>query len=199
MLSEAPKSVKSFRDFVSDIKQVDNRITHWRLPLDEYMKEIGFNRLGEGKYGVVYGKQGYPWVIKVFMKDTAYLKWLDFCMKNQNNKHIPKIRGKVVKVSSHFMAVRIEKLERVRSPYASRFLDMIENPDAYENELARDRDTRIIADFLDKNKRLTDLHYDNIMERPNGDLVIIDACYNWRRNDKFTIDAENIEKFKEVF
>lgn len=199
MLTEAPSVVKSFRSFVSDINTVDNRKNHWRRPLADFMKEYGFRQLGDGKYGAVFGKDGYPYVIKVFMKDTAFMKWLNFCYANQSNPYIPKLRGKVVKITSHMYAVRMEKLGPVMDPNITRIIDMLETPSAYADMAKSDKNLYQAATFLARNHRLLDLHYGNFLERPNGQIVIVDPLYNFRRGDEFTIDSEDVSKFQNIF
>ena len=47
---------------------------------NEFMSEHGFKKMGEGAFGAVYEKEGYPWVFKVFHGDPAYLDFLRYAI-----------------------------------------------------------------------------------------------------------------------
>ena len=101
-----PAEIKQFLQATSGYKQVDSRFNGWQFDsLPQLMAKYGFKQLGSGKYGTAFAKSGYPYIIKVFMKDVAYLKWLDYCKLHQDNPWIPKIKGKVVRLGDMFLAV----------------------------------------------------------------------------------------------
>ena len=77
----------------------------------DFITQHGFKRLGEGSFGAVYEKPGYPWVFKIFNNDPAYLAWIEFALKNQNNPHVPKFKGRPFKITDKAFAIRMEKLE----------------------------------------------------------------------------------------
>lgn len=185
-----PKAIEAFKKATSHIKAVDNREQEWTTTLKDLMDSHGWHALGRGKYGATFGKDNYPYIIKVFMKDTAYLKWLDFCKKNQNNPWVPKIRGKVVKLGTHFMAVRLERL-----------VEGGDTMDVYRAADNFDSNARVVVKELKANNNLLDLHDGNIMKR-GTQSVIIDPYYNWfKGGDKFkgfTMDPEDVKEFTSI-
>lgn len=76
-----------------------------------FIEQHGFERLGHGTWSNAYEKPGYPWVFKLFKDDPAYLWYYKFCKANQNNPHVPKIKGGLIKISNDTFCVRMEKLE----------------------------------------------------------------------------------------
>lgn len=184
-----PLGLAAFKKATAHIKNVDNREQEWSNTLLDIMDRYGWKPLGRGKYGVVFAKDNYPYIIKVFMKDTAYLKWLNFCKKNQDNPWLPMIKGKVVKVGTHFMAVRLEKL----TP-GGNTLDIYRAADNFDNN------ARTVVKELKSNNNLLDLHDENIMKR-KGQTVIIDPYYNFRKESGpggFTMDAEDVREFTNI-
>ena len=80
---------------------------------NNYMYENGFEKLGQGAFGAVYEKPGYPWVFKLFANDAAYLAWINYVVNHQSNEHVPKIKGKPFRITDGVFAVRMEKLSRM--------------------------------------------------------------------------------------
>jgi hypothetical protein len=145
----------------------------WHPTLREIMTKYGFSLLGAGIYGAVFGKSGYPYVIKVFRKDVAYMKWIQFALKHQDNPYIPRIRGKVVRIGSTFMAIRLEKLtESSPNLDTSTLYDAADDGDEYALQ---------VVDFLEQNNKLLDLHAGNVMMRGNQ-MVVIDPFFNLAMN-----------------
>lgn len=181
-----PAEINQFRQAISNIKSVDNRENQWRGSAVEFLGRYGFKPLGSGKYGAVFANRSYPFVIKVFMKDTAYLLWLNFCKMHPNNPYCPKIRGKVVRLGDNFMAVRLEKLEDGG------------NPDQIYNMAQRgDKNAIQVVEFLNKYQKLLDMHSGNVMMR--GDqLVITDPFYNFYKDGKFTMDPDDLVAFENI-
>lgn len=183
-----PAEIEHFRRTVSRFTEPDSRTAdEWQTELPELMGRYGFKQLGTGKFGSVFGNPNYPYIIKVFMKDTAYLKWLDFAKQNQSNPFVPKIRGKVVKISPNFMAVRLEKLT---PSLKDEWMDWDSNES--------NPNVSTILDFFDRNASLMDLHGGNFMMRGNQ-IVIIDPFYNWFKGGRFTMDPHDISQFKSLF
>ena len=175
-----PKEISDFKkDVKSTMNGVDTRNNDWRANLSKYMGAHGFSFLGSGKYASVYGNPKYSYVIKVFMRDSAYQRWLDFCLKNKDNKHVPKIKGKVIKISNDVFAIRLEKLTPLkqdlrRGDFGNAYHEW-ENDNSYKSE---DKDINDILEFFSKNKNLIDIHSENIMMRGNVD-VVVDPFYNF--------------------
>ena len=76
----------------------------------DFMEKHGFTKLGGGVFGVTFEKPGYPWVFKVFNDDPAYFIFLKYALQHQSNPNIPKIKGKMLRISKTIYAVRMEKL-----------------------------------------------------------------------------------------
>jgi hypothetical protein len=129
------------------------------------------------------------------MKDAAYQRWLDFALKNKNNPYVPKIRGKVVKITDVIYAIRMEKLTPYTSnsdPFMSEYSEWKKN----KNYKSNDSNIQSVLDHFAKNKSLLDLHGENMMMR-NKQLVIIDPYYNWfgkKEPGKYMIDPNEINK-----
>lgn len=203
-----PLEIKKFKSNVSGIKAVDNRDHSWRGSLSDFMRKYDFNPVGSGKYGSVFVNKKYKYAVKVFMRDTAYLKFLNFCFSNKNNKYLPKFKGKVVKINNLFMAVRMEKLVDDSNSQTSDLLNMCRDPedflDGYSNYRSiskDDKDAIAICEYFSKNRKLLDIHGGNLMNRPNGDPVIIDPFYNWFKPGQggFVMDPDDISKFEGIF
>lgn len=199
-LKEAFDPITKFKGATSHLTKFDTRdeFQGWRGTADELMAKHGFFYNGSGKSAAVYSNPSYPYVIKLFMRDAPYLKWLHFCANNQNNRYVPKIRGKVLKVGSLFMAVRLEKLYQYQPKggyaYAS---DVIE-----EAAMNGDKDAQAVYSFFDANAKLLDLHNGNFMYRhkPVMDQVVcIDPFYNWFKGGQYTMDPDDISAFESLF
>lgn len=179
---QKPSEVMAFRKAVAHVNAVDARVNEWRGTLKQLMAKFGFKPVGEGNYGAVFENPQYPYIIKVFMKDTAYLKWLDFAKRHQNNPFVPKIKGKVTRIGPYFMAVRLEKLSP--APFKMKYWDDDEkDPNVIE-----------VKNFLDQNTKLLDMHLGNLMAR-GSQPVLIDPFYNYFRDGQFMMDPNDISKF----
>lgn len=181
-----PAEIAKFKGATANIQAVDARDTKWQMTLPELMAKFGFKTLGTGKYAAVFGNDKYPYVIKVFMRDTAYLKWLAFAKQHQNNPWVPKIRGKVVRIGPTFMAVRLEKLD----PGGK-------SSDLYDADARGEHDAVTVANFLESNAKLLDLHDGNVMKRGNQ-TVIVDAFYNYYRGGTFSIDPDDLSHYRDI-
>ena len=59
---------------------------------ETWIKSKGFYRVGSGYYGVVFRKADSNILVKVFKTtDHGYLKYIDYCRKNRNNPHVPRV------------------------------------------------------------------------------------------------------------
>ena len=191
-----PQEIDDIKKAVSDVTSVDSRNRNWMYSIPDILSSTGFKLAGTGNYGSVFVNDKYPFALKIFMKDSAYIKWLSFCKKNQNNPFVPKMKGGLVKITDIIFAVRIEKLNN--------FQGDLENTSFYQslfkclqnsNEMHENQHVKTVVEELCRNKHLLDLHRDNVMQRNNGQLVIIDPYYNWynKSANKFTIDPDKIE------
>lgn len=147
----------------------------------------GFKNVGEGSFAAVYEKAGYPWVFKVFNGDPAYMHFLKYAMKHQDNPHLPKIRG-VMKVDNNTYVVRMENLTNVKlgQEPVTTLLKKLNNMDTYGDISERDVEwiksnfPKIHEFFMDFPLAgyEYDIHSGNIMLRGNT-VVIVDPLYDW--------------------
>lgn len=145
-----------------------------RTFVSKLMAGYGFHKLGLGEFADVYGAPGDDFVVKVFGDyDDGYRKWLKFCYDNQSNKYVPKIRGRDTQIpNTQFRAIRLERLEPVRWEAYNKFYEIyramrihyVDTDDADLNKCVR----YIAASGL------ADIHDNNVMQRLNGQLVIVD-------------------------
>lgn len=83
--------------------------------LTQLLKQYGWDQVGFGYYATVYEHPRYPYVVKIFVNDTAYAEYFTIMKENQGNPHVPKIRGNFMHVGDVGFAVRLEKLEQVHN------------------------------------------------------------------------------------
>lgn len=188
-----PGEINQFRKDASGLSSVDTRDNSWRNNLNRYMSNYDFRPLGSGKYASVYGNEKYPYVLKVFQKDSAYLRWIKFSLTHKHNPYVPKIKGKVVKITPMIYAIRLEKLSPTYM--SGEFADEYQQWMNDKTHQASDPDIQEILDFFADNKNLLDLHSENVMKRGNQ-LVIIDPFYNWfgkYEPGKYTIDPDDVD------
>ena len=150
------------------------------------LRKYGFEKVGSGAFAQVYEKPNYPWVLKVFHNDPGYMGWLRFCMKHQNNKYIPKLRGSFIRVVPYekIYAVRMEKLFPVTwKEYIGidhKFDDGLDlfklgyNLKSVVNKLDMDRDLAEVIQELSMYTSELDLHDENVMKRSDGQIVFSD-------------------------
>ena len=77
-----------------------------------YLQRHGFTMLGDGNFGVVYEKPGYPWVFKVFKGDPAYLYFVRYCKMHSGNQNLPQFKGNLIRINVDTYAIRTEKLDK---------------------------------------------------------------------------------------
>lgn len=158
---------------------------------DEILHHAGYKRLGSGLFATVYHKPGQDTVLKLFRPDMGYIQFVNTTLQHPNI-HFPKFRGKLMKVTPHYYAIRMELLEPLTSQIEMR-RPRVENViQEYIKALAYNTDyeyleealeqleleqpgikqaCEILANNLDENN--IDLHYNNIMLRGNT-IVITD-------------------------
>lgn len=61
----------------------------WTRFVNELYNKYKIRCIGKGKFGQVFWKGGWNYVVKVFDNDCAYLDYVDFCINNPN-PHYPK-------------------------------------------------------------------------------------------------------------
>lgn len=177
------------------------RLNELTRPADEaelanFLAQRGWHRIGDGRMAEVWGNLEKSYVLKVWrINDKAYTAFLQF-ISNHPNKHFPKIRGKPIKLLPGYYAIRLEKLEPAEGKLhiqALNYADLLDELyyDVTDVEF-NEKEINFMVDFENKHQSLAyaialvigtfidRLHYfsdftsANIMQRPNGDLVITD-------------------------
>lgn len=177
--------------FGSDIidKPVYISLDEWEL----IMKQYGFKHLGSGNFGSVYERPGYPWVFKIFTYDKAYFNYLTYAMNHQGNPHIPKIKGKYIKINKNTYAVRIEKLTPISDTAFRKIseilnkIDIIIHTDDKSNEdiafIKNNYDLYELLMILYKTDTFSeygkDMHSSNIMMRGNTPVLVDPVIGNY--------------------
>jgi len=162
-----------------------------------YFKFFNYEYLSEGASSVVFEHPTKPYILKVFQNDDAYFNYFEFCLCNQNNPFIPKVKP-VLLHGPNSGIVKIEKLFPIdkRDRFALKAMQWVEaelylgdkiglpkfNEDLYHKEIGewiKNNPAFVsLAKHLRSRTKGTGLHFDfhesNIMKR--GDqLVITDA------------------------
>ena len=83
--------------------------------LDQELGRLGWQRRGQGSFGVVYQHTQKPYVIKVFVDGGGweYLKWIKYVQQHQDNPHLPRLYGSPRQISSTAWAIRMEVLQNI--------------------------------------------------------------------------------------
>lgn len=175
----------------------------------ERLLNMGWESLGEGSNAVVYGKDGFDYVIKtVFEVEDTWVSFAHLCMTNEKarlNPFFPKIHrlfvskdGSVVAIMER-LAYTMSQLYNGGEIIGSRSKNEINNE--YGNfSWAVDSKTIRGADLSPEAKEAVrilldnyedfDLHGENFMVRQDGQLVVIDPVY-------FT-DGPAVKRFNRV-
>lgn len=164
-----------------------NRRQHQFEVFTNYLEQHGFRPLGKGAFAVVYEKEGYPWVFKIFNNDLMYLKYLRWVKLNQNNPHVPKIKGNLIKINNQTFLIRMEKLDKLSLPRdtnLSRLVSIlskstnVRNPDHMPEEDQMFLEDHY-PDMMDVLRSIStirnatiDIHDENIMMRGNVPVLV---------------------------
>jgi hypothetical protein len=152
--------------------------------LTDVLRTNGWKRLGGGQAGTVYHNGKHPNVVKVFMRDSEYLKYFMYVKDHQDNPHVPKVRGKTMRVGTEGLAVRMEPLTPLQGDYDPLIRKYIDPklPFNIDYLLAPDNTEwlaahypyflKLIQDIFELSDTL-DWHSANLMKRGNV-LVITD-------------------------
>lgn len=156
----------------------------------DILSAAGWSCIGAGTYADVYEKPNVPFVLKVFSaRDQAYLDFLKV-ISTHDNPHFPVVKGKLVKISPYFHAVRLEKLTPYR-PFELRGEDFLKCVNAYFDVIGgNDGDVKLaealndmptVKEALDiiyhsLSRHRMDLWEYNVMMRGN-EIVFIDPVF----------------------
>ena len=181
--------IDNMKKALSNFTEVDSRDQHkWQRVVRDAYESLGYTFLGAGKYAVVFSiyckGMKKEIVVKVFMRDAAYFKWLEFAMNNQNNPYVPEIYGKVQKLTDLFYQIEMEKLSPANSSSVVSLYSDLDSSAPYAAE---------ISEEFDANQNLLDLHSENVMMR-GSQVVVIDPYYNWFKRGSYTIDPNQINE-----
>ena len=160
--------------------------------------ELGWEALSEGHFSIVFTKPNLPYVLKVNQQSDKPFQHFVELSKRYPNRHFPKISAvKQIEYDEEtFYIYTIEKLNKIKTSFdLYRFADTIEKiaiaPDLYletilnnvrriseeEKQWFRDHPGLVkAARLVGKEKQWTtiDIHDENIMQRKDGTIVIID-------------------------
>ncbi len=149
-----------------------------KVALARVMKSHGFKRLGNGNFAYVFGRDDYPWILKVFaLQDKAYQAWIKFSKANPDNPFVPQFKGNMVRFNNAVAVIRVEKLKPVTGKTANyKHLEAILWSFPNESDWASFKD---LHDYLIAIKQFmkpynNDVDVPNVMKRDNGQLVLID-------------------------
>lgn len=173
------------------------RLDELTLPSDiksagRILKAAGWGEDSTGLNSLVYYRDDKNYILKLFKsRDNAYWAFLELVLANPN-KHFPKIIGKPKKVTDAYYAVRMERLEPIKTPAHLKIYLEVQSGERDSEDLfgfMEERYQRAIS-YLQENPEMKvaldliaekllpiyeeDLHDGNIMERPDGTYVIID-------------------------
>ena len=123
--------LKQLHEQLQGIKKYHNLT--WNELIGELAK-VGIEFMGRGKFGQVFHKKGWNYVIKVFEKDSAYLDYVDFCIQHPD-PHYPKFVRKPMNMHQFharpanagkmMQVVKIELLEPLKDSWYALNLDNI--------------------------------------------------------------------------
>jgi len=112
----------------------------WELPtiIENYLKDNGYTKIGEGIYSFVYGRPGDNIVIKIggiSLDDALDDPWVDYVEwlgRHQNNIHFPrvgKVRWHTAADGKKFYIAPIERLvhDNSTASYLGNFISIIDN------------------------------------------------------------------------
>lgn len=104
------------------------------------LKNAGYDEIGSGCFANVLHKPSSNTVIKLFRasREQPYIRFVELA-QSTNNVHFPIFRGKVMKVTERYYAVRMEKL----SPFK------VNNRSEYDRRILDDYITDTINGFVD--------------------------------------------------
>lgn len=180
-----PEMLKRMRDMHVDPMKMHFTIrdtARAEVDLKTVFTDAGWQYMGKGVAGVVFSKPDKNYVVKIFnTDDRGYKLWLSFCMANQGNPFVPRIKGKPTPINKELAAVRIERLipsgggagtlsiGELQYWYERGFY-LEDWPKRYSPELRKPWIK--VMSFLDNSNNALDLHDQNIMFRDNQPVLV---------------------------
>lgn len=166
-------------DFVKSTKDIYSSVgLHYDLrdAIKNIAEPYKFKQVGSGLFAMVMKNDKYPYVLKIYDRnDTGYKHYLDFCLKNQDNPYVPKIKGRPTPINkTKYMFIRLEALQPVTSGEARAMFNAYES---VKMGTSTNKNLKKVVDFVEMMRSEPDIHFDlhqgNIMKRGNQ-LVITD-------------------------
>jgi hypothetical protein len=95
--------------------------------LTTHLAALGWELIGHGQFSLVYGNPKFEYVLKIFTQDTpGGIEWLEYVVANQNNPFLPRVYGKMWRISHTAYAIRMERLMPFKSktdPVFAKYID----------------------------------------------------------------------------
>lgn len=155
------------------------------------LEKAGYEKYGSGWYAMVYAKPNADHVLKLFsVRDRSYPEFVNMTIQNSNT-HFPKFKGKMMKVTNEYYAIRMEMLTRFGeadepilkkiknyiygyATYGRSYSDNIRGQEVI-NEIDQVEEMQpgikkaceLIADLIANGNVGLDLHHGNLMMRGN--------------------------------
>ena len=164
------------------------------------LDRAGFEEIAHGSYAEIFYRDGDPFVLRLYANsDQAYADFIEFAMDvtHRGNPHLPRFRGRPMKVNNEYSSVRMEKLAPChmvdivtdmqmfvvfREHYARHPKDdPKENPE-YQKAIGilelkpklLELLAALVDDLIVKHGYQDDIDINNVMMRANDTLVLID-------------------------
>jgi hypothetical protein len=157
--------------------------------LSTHLAELGWTLIGHGQFSLVYGNPKFNYVLKIFTQDTpGSIEWLEYVVANQNNPFLPRVYGKMWRISHTAYAIRMERLMPFKSktdPVFAKYIDPELQSRHWEEIFVEENTEFLEANWPDLASAFEtildlsqyngddDLNLSNIMKRGNS-LVITD-------------------------
>lgn len=112
---------------ISELLNEDQQLDEITRPAGRYsaelvLKQAGYKKLGDGAFAAVYGKAGSQHVLKLFNStDNAYREFVKLA-NSKPNPHFPVFRGKMMRVTDKYYAIRMEWLTPVPDNRATEYV-----------------------------------------------------------------------------
>jgi hypothetical protein len=142
------------------------------------LSNAGYQEIGAGTWATIFHKPGEPFVLKLFNQaDHAFMHYLNLITK-VNNPHFPVIKGKPIRVSNNYVAVRMEFLQPM-SPAMEQLFQQIDwdNPGNVQGDLGEA--LKLIHQYVFRNSGVVpDINLNSVMQRGQT-MVIVDPAEPW--------------------
>lgn len=162
-----------------------------RRRLERYLRDRGFEHLGDGEYSMVFTQPGTPYALKIY-SDACYDGFIKYCKANSSNAFLPRFKGQSLRLLGDYRMVRMELLAPMGNPhteggrwteYRERFrlmtlVSIASNPGDYEIDLTPEQQQLLttLEDIVRGQGACSiDLHAGNWMLR--GDQLVISDPY----------------------